>query len=139
LGIISNAQFYTPLLFEAFFGALPEKIGFDPELLMYSFEMGEAKPSSRLFNKAASVLAGRGINARNCLFVGNDMFTDIWGAQSAFSEGEGFQTALFAGDGRSLRLREADKRIGNCRPSLVIRHLLDIPSLIFPADTPIIE
>ena len=33
LGIISNAQFFTPLLFEAFFGGPPEALGFDSGLL----------------------------------------------------------------------------------------------------------
>jgi putative hydrolase of the HAD superfamily len=121
LGIISNAQFFTPLLFAAFLGGLPEKIGFDPALLVYSFEMGEAKPAARLFGRAADRLAERGISPEQCLYVGNDMLTDIYGASSA-----GFQGVLFAGDGRSLRLREQDERIRGLAPFRIIRRLADL-------------
>jgi putative hydrolase of the HAD superfamily len=124
LGIISNAQFFTPLLFAAFFGGLPEELGFDPALLVYSFEMGEAKPGARLFGRAAARLAEQGISPDQCLFVGNDMFTDIYGALSA-----GFRGILFAGDRRSLRLREGDPRLRGLKPSRIIRRLVDLPSL----------
>ena len=118
LGIISNAQFFTPLMFEALLGALPEKLGFDPGLIIWSFEHGEAKPSSLLFNKAAQQLEARGIKAAECAFVGNDMLSDIYGAVNA-----GFKGVLFAGDSRSLRLREGDQRVTDLRPSMIIRNL----------------
>ncbi|MDR1099663.1 MAG: HAD family hydrolase [Treponema sp.] len=121
LGLISNAQFYTPLLFTAFFGGRPEEIGFDPALLVYSFETGEAKPAKRLFSLAADRLAERGIDPGSCLYVGNDMLKDVYGAASA-----GFRTALFAGDGRSLRLREGDGRLRGLRPTRIIRHLTEL-------------
>jgi putative hydrolase of the HAD superfamily len=124
IGIISNAQFFTPLLFAAFFGGLPEDMGFDPALLIYSFETGEAKPGPRLFARAAGRLAELGIGAEQCLFVGNDMLTDIYGAASA-----GFRGVLFAGDGRSLRLREGEERVRGLRPSRIILSLADLPPL----------
>lgn len=118
LGIISNAQFFTPLLFEAFFGALPEKLGFDPELLIWSFALGEAKPSPRLFGAAVRRLTERGISPAETAFVGNDMLSDMYGAMEA-----GFQGILFAGDNRSLRLREDDPRVRDLRPARVILSL----------------
>jgi putative hydrolase of the HAD superfamily len=118
LGLVSNAQFYTPLLFEAFFGGPPEALGFDPALLIYSFEAGEAKPAPGLFRRAADRLAELGLSPARCLYVGNDMLNDIYGAASA-----GFSTALFAGDGRSLRLREGEERLRGFRPSRIIRRL----------------
>jgi putative hydrolase of the HAD superfamily len=121
LGIISNAQFYTPLLFEAFFGGPPEALGFDPALLIYSFEVGEAKPAPGLFCRAADRLAERGLSPGQCRYVGNDMLKDIYGAASA-----GFRTALFAGDGRSLRLRDGEERVRGLRPSRIIRRLVDL-------------
>jgi putative hydrolase of the HAD superfamily len=121
LGIISNAQFYTPLLFEAFFGGPPEALGFDPALLIYSFEAGEAKPAPGLFRRAVERLAERGLTPGQCLYVGNDMLKDIYGAASA-----GFRTALFAGDGRSLRLRDGDERVRGLKPSRIIRRLIDL-------------
>ncbi|MDR0583905.1 MAG: HAD family hydrolase [Treponema sp.] len=118
LGIISNAQFFTPLLFEAFFGAPPESLGFDPELIIWSFAMGEAKPSPRLFDAALRTLASRGISAAETSFVGNDMLSDIYGAARA-----GFQCVLFAGDSRSLRLRHENPLLRGLRPSRIIRSL----------------
>ncbi|MDR2363306.1 MAG: HAD family hydrolase [Spirochaetaceae bacterium] len=125
LGIISNAQFFTPLLFEVFFEKSPEALGLDPRLLIYSFEAGEAKPSPVLFKTAADRLRSRGISPDTVLFVGNDMLKDIYGAASG-----GFKTALFAGDGRSLRLREGDPLTEKLLPDGIIRCLSDIPAMI---------
>jgi putative hydrolase of the HAD superfamily len=125
LGLISNAQFFTPLLFEAFFGAPPEALGFDSGLLAYSFELGEAKPSPKLFAPAARRLAALGLKPENALYVGNDMLNDIFAAVRA-----GFRTALFAGDRRSLRLREGDPRTQGLMPDRVARRLEDLDDLI---------
>ena len=100
LGIISNAQFYTAYLFDWFFHAGPAALGFDPDLLFFSYRLGCAKPSETLFRLAVRALHARGIPAASALYVGNDMLNDIYPAQKS-----GFRTALFAGDARSLRLR----------------------------------
>ncbi|MDR1505985.1 MAG: HAD family hydrolase [Treponema sp.] len=131
LGIISNAQFFSPLLFEAFFGRTPAEMGFDPRLLVWSFEQGEAKPSVRLFEKTAAVLGTQGIEPGEAVYIGNDMKNDIVPAAAA-----GFKTALFAGDGRSLRLREmlpiragGDGGAENLIPSVVIRDLQSLTEI----------
>jgi putative hydrolase of the HAD superfamily len=98
LGILSNAQFYTPYLFECFLGADTRALGFRDELVLYSFELGLAKPSPRLFAAARGRLAAAGIRPGRVLLVGNDARTDLAPAREA-----GFQTVLFAGDARSLR------------------------------------
>ena len=121
MGIISNAQFFTPLLFEAFFGGLPEDLGFDPELMIWSFKTGQAKPSPGLFDAAAKKLEAMGIAAGDCAFVGNDMLSDMYGAMQA-----GFLGILFAGDSRSLRLREDDQRLQGLRPDRIIRGLNEL-------------
>ena len=125
LGIVSNAQFFTPLLFEAFFGVPPETLGFDSGLLTYSYEMGEAKPSPKLFAPASRRLAALGLKPENALYVGNDMLNDISAATRA-----GFKTAIFAGDRRSLRLREGDPRVRGIMPDRAARSLEDLNSLI---------
>lgn len=125
LGIISNAQFFTPLLFEAFFGAPPESLGFDSELIIWSFEMGEAKPAPRLFEAAVRRLAAIGITPEESAFVGNDMRSDMYGAITA-----GFQGILFAGDSRSLRLREEDPLVRGLRPSRIIHSLGELVSFL---------
>ncbi|MDR0599212.1 MAG: HAD family hydrolase [Treponema sp.] len=118
LGIISNAQFFSPLLFNAFFDAPPEALGFDPGLIFYSFQAGEAKPSPRLFAQARSALARRGARPGETLYIGNDLGKDIVPAADA-----GFATALFAGDRRSLRLREDDPSLAGRRPGVILRDL----------------
>ncbi len=103
LGIISNAQFYTPLLLRWLTGTSLQGLGFSPELLFYSYAMGRAKPSEILYAAAVRALAQRHIPPSAVLYVGNDVAKDILPAATA-----GFQTALFAGDARSLRLDGRD-------------------------------
>jgi putative hydrolase of the HAD superfamily len=122
LGLVSNAQFFTPLLFPAFLGESLPALGFSPELCVYSFREGEAKPSPRLFRQAAAALAARGIQPEETLYAGNDMLNDIWAAKEA-----GFRTALFAGDGRSLRLRGEDPRCAGLKPDFVLTSLESLP------------
>ena len=51
---------------------------------------------------------------------------DIWPAAQV-----GYKTALFAGDGRSLRLREDDpNRAQYGQPDAIVTHLEQIPGLI---------
>ncbi len=121
MGIISNAQFFTPLLFKTFLGADAEKLGFTRDLTFYSYEHGYAKPSMTLFNQALSRLEQRGVLPGAVLYVGNDMRNDIHPACQA-----GFQTALFAGDRRSLRLRADDPAIEGTTPDLVVTDLRQI-------------
>ena len=115
LGIISNAQFFTPYLFEWLLQATPVQLGFEAELTWYSYRNGRAKPSPALFQKAQQILAGRGIAQECVAFIGNDMRNDIRPAQRA-----GFQTILFAGDARSLRLRADDPLCKDLKPDRVI-------------------
>lgn len=121
IGIVSNAQFFTPILFETLLGDVPENIGFDPELIFYSYQYGVAKPSRHLFQLAAKKLQDYGIAPENALYVGNDMLNDMMPAAA-----EGFQTALFAGDKRSLRLREDDPDCKGLSPDLVITDLREL-------------
>ena len=118
MGIISNAQFYTPLIFKLFLNSDTEELGFVPKLVFYSYEYEMAKPSGALFNMAVEELAQHGIHPEAVLYVGNDMLNDIYPAGIA-----GFQTALFAGDQRSLRLRSDDPRCRNLKPDLVLTDL----------------
>jgi putative hydrolase of the HAD superfamily len=124
LGLISNAQFFTPLLFDAFFGASPADLGFDPGLLIYSYEAREAKPSPVLFSRARSRLSSLGIPPESTLYVGNDLLNDTYAAAAS-----DFKTLLFAGDGRSLRLRKDNRIAGNTRPTAVIHSLTDISAI----------
>ena len=131
LGIVSNAQFYTPLLFPALLGRSAEACGFEPHLQFYSYRHGQAKPGPALFALAARALAERGVGAAGTLYVGNDMLNDV-GAASRL----GFRTALFAGDARSLRLREDDPRVAGITPTLVITDLAQLAAVYYDFDIP---
>ena len=121
MGIISNAQFYTPYLFNYFFDSDPENMGFHPDLTIYSYRFGCAKPALQLFQTAATRLKNMGIVADSVLYVGNDMLNDIMPAQKT-----GFNTALFAGDKRSLRLRKNEPMCKNIEADLVITELAQL-------------
>lgn len=121
LGIVSNAQFFTPLLFEALLGRNIDELGFDPQARVYSYELREAKPSTRLYELLVSHLRTHDIAPHQVLYVGNDMRNDIWPARAT-----GMKTALFAGDRRSLRLRRDDPRIATVTPDITVTHLRQI-------------
>jgi putative hydrolase of the HAD superfamily len=121
MGIISNAQFYTPYLFNWFLDSNPEELGFHSDLILYSYKFGYAKPSTFMFQVAAEQLKNMDIPAHSALYIGNDMLNDIYPAKNA-----GFKTGLFAGDARSLRLRKNDPKCKNLSVDLVITDLVQI-------------
>jgi putative hydrolase of the HAD superfamily len=125
LGIVSNAQFYTPELFDALLGERAESWGFLPELQYYSYQHGRAKPGLTLFELAANALEARGIAPGEVLCVGNDMLNDILPADRL-----GFRTALFAGDARSFRPREGDGRVEGLVPDLILTALAQLTTSV---------
>lgn len=125
VGIVSNAQFFTPLLFPALLQRSLAGLGFSPELCVWSYRHGHAKPGTFVFDKVKETLASRDVSSCEVLYVGNDMLNDVTPARAV-----GFRTALFAGDHRSLRLREGDPRIAGIRPDIVVTHLAQVPGAI---------
>jgi putative hydrolase of the HAD superfamily len=104
-------------------GFFPENLGFDADLTHYSYRFGQAKPSKTLFNACSNTLIERGLPPSSVVYVGNDVLNDILPASAL-----GWQTALFAGDRRSLRLRQDHAACRTIHPDLVItdlRQLLD--------------
>ena len=125
LGIISNAQFFTPYLFYWFLDSSLESLGFQSDLVFYSYKSGHAKPSPFMFEAAAKNLREKDIFSHSVLYVGNDMLNDIYPAKMV-----GFKTGLFAGDARSLRLRENHPKCQNLFADLVITDLIQILDLV---------
>ncbi len=122
LGVVSNAQFFTPLLFPALMGAEMGELGFEPGACAYSFAEGVAKPSTRLFDGPLRHLRDySGIFPAEILYIGNDMRNDIVTAGRA-----GCRTCLFAGDRRSLRLRAGDRAVADITPDAVIRSMSEL-------------
>lgn len=130
IGIISNAQFYTPMIMNYFLtghsGDDETICFFDPELTVLSYQEKRSKPDAVLFRKIAERCRTKyALQAKQVLFVGNDMYKDIWPAANA-----GFRTALFAGDLRSLRLREEKAFIAGLKPDFTINRLEQIMEII---------
>lgn len=125
MGIISNAQFFTPYLFTWFLNLSPEDLGFKSDLIFYSYKSRHAKPSTFMFEAAAKNLRNMDISAHSVLYIGNDMLNDIYPAKMV-----GFKTALFAGDARSLRLRENHPKCQNLSADIVITDLVQILDLL---------
>ncbi len=125
MGIISNAQFYTPYLFQWFFESNLDQLGFSRELVLLSYEFGCAKPSLKLFEAAATKLKTMGIQENAVIYIGNDMLKDVYPAKAT-----GFISALFAGDERSLRLRKDHPVCRHLEADLTITDLSQLESLI---------
>jgi FMN phosphatase YigB (HAD superfamily)/glycosyltransferase involved in cell wall biosynthesis len=125
LGIVSNAQFFTPELFPALMGRPLAELGFDPRCQYYSYQHGQAKPSEYLYRLAADRLSGEGIAAADVLYIGNDLRNDIWPAAAV-----GFRTALFAGDACSLRMRQDESELAGFEPDAVVTDLAQVPALL---------
>ncbi|WP_028582969.1 HAD family hydrolase [Desulfogranum mediterraneum] len=126
LGILSNAQFYTPLLLEMFLGRSLEEMGFAPQLLLWSHRHGLGKPAPWLFaemNRRLALL--QQISPQQVLYLGNDMRKDMIPANQA-----GWHGCLFAGDQRSLRLYPGDQKLGSARPELVINELNQLVQIL---------
>lgn len=125
-GIISNSQFYTPIVLEALTGKSLSALGFDRRLLHWSFEEEMKKPDLKFYRRFIDKLASAFPDAlpNEVLYVGNDMLKDVWPASVV-----GMKTALFAGDERSLKWRSDDERCKTLVPDVVItdfRQLDDI-------------
>jgi putative hydrolase of the HAD superfamily len=123
LGIVSNAQFYTPLLFEAFFDSNLTKLGFNPDLRFFSFEHRRGKPGTWLYEQLRDALAALDITPEETLYVGNDALKDVHAAATV-----GFKTALFAGDQRSLRWRKNESNL--LPPNAILTDLRQILEIV---------
>jgi len=125
LGILSNAQFYTPVILETILQkSLPES-GFCPELTVWSFEEGVGKPATHFYATMNRQLEKLGIPPQEVLFVGNDMLKDVVAGKKA-----GWQTVLFAGDVRSLRLHEGNPEVLGQQPDMVINALAQLKNIL---------
>ena len=101
--------------------------------LINSFERFGNPSSMHFFGREAidkvdwarEQLALYGVTPGQTLYLGNDMLNDIWAAAQV-----GFKTVLFAGDARSLRLREDRDQTRNLSPDAVITELNQLAQLL---------
>jgi len=130
MGIISNAQFYTPVIMNYFLhDTITEEEAvapFDPDLTIFSYKYMRSKPDMYLFELLKDQCQRKyGLYADEILFVGNDMFRDIYPAVLT-----GFKTALFAGDTKSLRLRQEKPELKKIVPDYIITDLMQLLTIL---------
>ncbi len=130
IGIVSNAQYYTPLIINHFLNGTHEDtdeiIPFNKQLVQYSYQAKKGKPDISLFKEITESLnANFSIQPSEAFYIGNDMLNDICPADKC-----GMDTILFAGDKRSLRLREDDPRVSDISPTHIITELSQLVELI---------
>ncbi|MBW7996329.1 MAG: hypothetical protein FVQ81_07145 [Candidatus Glassbacteria bacterium] len=130
-GIVSNAQFYTPLLLDHFLRSQsggqcssPWEI-FDPGLSAFSYLPGLSKPDPRIFQPVLDQAAVRGIAAAEILYVGNDKFNDVHCASQL-----GLRTALFAADSSSLKLHRDNEAADRAEPDAVVTDFCQLPFIL---------
>lgn len=128
IGIVSNAQFFTPPLLEYELRSTLADAGFNLSLCVYSYLTGVAKPSIALFLPIVELLSQSfGIKPASVAYVGNDMLNDIYTASRV-----GLRTCLFAGDRRSLRLRADDELCLHLEANAVITELGQLLQIVSP-------
>ena len=126
LGIVSNAQFYTPLLFETYLRQELTDIGFHDDLCFWSFKQRIAKPSVDFYRGLKERLQQEyDIKPSEVLYIGNDILNDVMPASKL-----GFRTALFAGDKRSLRLRLDNEQCNGVKPDIIINRLMQLTDCV---------
>lgn len=126
-GIISNSQFYTPIVLETLTGKSIDELGFDNRLMHWSFEEKMKKPDLAFYKRFLDKLAGTFPDAlpNDVLYIGNDMLKDIWPASTL-----GMKTALFAGDKRSLKWHRNDNRCKNLEPDVIITDFRQLEEIL---------
>lgn len=130
MGIVSNAQFYTPVMMNYFIDGQARNTEslplFNDDITQFSYSLRKAKPDRTLFAPVLKALKENyGIAPHESVFVGNDMYNDIYPAQDL-----GMKTVFFAGDERALRLREDKAEVNNVRPDAVITELMQLKQII---------
>ena len=126
IGIVSNAQFYTPVFLEYLLEESLSSLGIDKALSSWSYKLKRGKPDLDIFTTPVKVLNEQyRINANEILYIGNDILNDVYTAAQC-----GLKTALFAGDKRSLRLRTENPKVNGVTPDCIITELLQILPLI---------
>ena len=128
LGVVSNAQVFTPCIFPALLGSSLETFGIPSASCVWSWAHQQAKPGTALYDCAAAAMRDQfGIEPEQCLMVGNDMKNDIAAAAAV-----GMKTALFAGDARSLRMRETDPMCDGLEADVIVTELMQLVEVIVP-------
>lgn len=130
-GIISNAQFYTPIKLNLLLrrnghrNADPMNNLFDRRIVLFSYRLGVSKPNLKAFERARDRLRKIGIGPERVLYVGNDVLNDMIPARKV-----GFKSVLFAGDRETLNLRKEHPECAGFEPDAAITSIRQILKII---------
>lgn len=128
VGLLANAQFYTPMDLSFF---LRDSSGdviadyldiFDRELIYFSYEYGQAKPSTLLYRRLYDALYEYHILPAQTVMVGNDLVMDIESAQQI-----GMKTALYCGNEQSTFLHDKN---GTVHPDISFSSYEQLPKMV---------
>jgi putative hydrolase of the HAD superfamily len=128
VGIVSDAQFYTPidltlLTRQQSNNMLDDYLElFDVDLIFYSYEYGMTKANPMLFQKLYDALYEYQILPSQTVFVGNDLFLDVKPAADI-----GMCTAFFTGDDKSAFVHDTG---GEIIPDIVFEAWDELPDKI---------
>lgn len=129
LGIVSNAQFYTPVMMNYFLYDIVKADefidGFEKDLSVFSYKMLKGKPDTIVYEALVEPLKKRGLTPQEVLYVGNDMLKDIYAASKV-----GFKTCFYAGDMRAYRLREDHPEASKIKPDYIITELKELWQIV---------
>ena len=129
MGIVSNAQFYTPVIMNYFLynkiNGKPFLDQFEEKLSVFSYKLMKGKPDTAIYKALFPGMEEMGMKPEEILYVGNDMLKDIWPANEV-----GFRTVFYAGDQRAYRLREDHPQASMTKPDHTITALKQLLEII---------
>lgn len=91
-------------------------------VMVFSNEHGDCKPLPSIFEK---LRAGLGVPAEQIVFVGDNLYADVWGAQQA-----GMRAVHFDPPARGCAIGPPIRDIGPVRPHATIRSLRDLSPIL---------
>lgn len=92
------------------------------EVMVFSNEHGECKPLGSIF---ARLHEGLGVPAPETVFVGDNLYSDVWGAQQA-----GMRAVHFDPPVRGHAVGPATREVGPVTPDATIRSLSELPAVL---------
>lgn len=90
--------------------------------MVFSNEHGECKPLGSIFETLRSAL---GAPADRIVFVGDNIYADVWGAQQA-----GMRAVYFDNPARGQAIGPRTREVGEIEPDATIRSLRELPPLL---------
>jgi putative hydrolase of the HAD superfamily len=91
-------------------------------VLVFSNEHGECKPVRSIFETLRAAL---GAPAGRIVFVGDNLYADVWGAQQA-----GMRAVFFDNPARGQAIGPRTREVGTIEPDATIRSLRELPRVL---------